>query len=108
MKIFSLIEWAGIFVLLNSCSEKKSDPLTRHPKAMSYEVSMATQDTINKTDENGLKQGEWIIFLDSKPLEKGKYLNNQREGTWSYFDSAGNLEYTVDFNRDRAITRKNF
>ena len=77
----------------------------------------------NKTDKNGLRQGEWVDyhengnirykgqFKDNEPIgifeyynpegkiiAKGQYLNKKKDGQWQYFsDKDGSLILTEDY-----------
>jgi len=67
-------------------------------------------DTINRADMNGLKQGDWIIFGKNKPgtcfkdsqvVERGKYLDNRKTGTWSEYYCNGNPRSKLTFKGGR-------
>lgn len=91
-------------VLIVSCGkgeEKKS-------RWQAYELE--GNDTINKVDQSGLKQGVWNFYADKgknakkdekpKLLVKGNYLNDKREGTWYYFSIDGTPSDTVEYQND--------
>lgn len=62
-------------------------------------------DTINRVDENGLKQGLWIRYYDatSSIKSKGFYLDNVPEGPyWRYFEN-GQLKETGKYNKQNHI-----
>ena len=53
-------------------------------------------DTLNAIDNNGLKQGKWVIHVD--PLrgepgyeEEGVFVNDKREGLWRKYDLQSDL-----------------
>jgi hypothetical protein len=53
-------------------------------------------DTLNMTDNKGLKQGKWVIHVDElrgEPgfEEEGIYKNNRREGPWRRYNLNGDL-----------------
>ena len=53
-------------------------------------------DTINRIDQNGLKQYEWVIRLESirgEPgyEEEGEFIDNRKEGEWRLFNLQGDL-----------------
>lgn len=56
----------------------------------------AKGDTINRIDQNGLKQYEWVIRYESvrgEPgyEEEGEFRNNRKEGEWRLFSLGGDL-----------------
>lgn len=61
----------------------------------SYKLSVKG-DTINAIDNNGLKQGKWVVHVD--PLrgergyeEEGIFLNDKKEGPWRTYTLKGDL-----------------
>ncbi len=55
------------------------------------------KDTINFTDEAGLKQGRWVIKESGKIIEEGHYLNNEKVGVWkAYFDN-DKLKHEINY-----------
>ncbi len=63
-------------------------------------------DTINKTDAAGLKQGYWIILGVNKPndcfkadlkVEEGNYTNNKKNGIWTEYFCSGRIKNTLEF-----------
>ncbi len=53
-------------------------------------------DTLNAIDNNGLKQGKWVVHID--PLrgepgyeEEGVFVNDKKEGHWRKFSLMGDL-----------------
>lgn len=105
MSRFSLLTVAFMLLLIIvSCGkgeEKKS-------RWQTYELE--GNDTINKVDQGGLKQGIWNFYADKgknakqgekpKLLVKGNYLNDKREGTWFYFSIDGTPSDTVEYQND--------
>ncbi|MBI3512269.1 MAG: hypothetical protein HY064_16535, partial [Bacteroidetes bacterium] len=63
------------------------------------QCSFAQNDTLNRIDSAGKKQGYFIItgkmendksFADSAIVEEGNYVNSSRTGVWtSYYPSGG-------------------
>lgn len=56
----------------------------------------ANRDTINRVDLKGLKQGEWVVRIESvrgEPgyEEEGIFVNNRKEGTWRLYNLMGDL-----------------
>lgn len=44
-------------------------------------------------DREGFRQGVWKDFYENKMLRaEGSYLNNKREGKWTFYDSSGKIE----------------
>ena len=93
-----------ICVFLISCG--KGEPAKS--RWQSYEVE--GNDTVNKVDTAGLKQGMWYFYADkgkkNKPgvkpklLVKGAYADDKREGTWFYFSIDGTPSDTVLYRND--------
>ncbi len=76
--------------------------------AQSYEL--LNNDTINKVDVEGKKQGFWIIFnrtkklpdyKDDQKVEEGKYLDSKKEGLWKEFFANGNVKNKITFKGNR-------
>ena len=73
-------------------------------------TSHAQNDTINQQDENGLKQGYWIIYgIDKPQLEypdsamvyDGRYVDNKKQGVWTSYDKNGRVKLRGEFNHGR-------
>lgn len=70
-------------------------------------VSLAqSNDTINFTDENGLKQGYWVLTNDIKKLpnykdnakvEEGSFVDNRKSGIWITYYPNGNKKSEITF-----------
>lgn len=63
-------------------------------------------DTINIKDSNGLKQGYWIVFGESKPnscykpaqkVEEGYYKDNKKNGLWTEYFCNEKIKSKVEF-----------
>ena len=63
-------------------------------------------DTINIKDNNGLKQGYWIVLGESKPntcykaeqkVEEGNYTNNKKNGIWTEYFCNGQIKNKPEF-----------
>lgn len=80
----------------------KSTPSGRkHDSSLvnSAEVHLFPGDSIiNQKDENGLKQGHWIIYGKDRPdsgvpadgkVEEGYYIDDKKEGTWVKYQHDG-------------------
>lgn len=66
--------------------------------AAGFALHGISQDTLNQTDENGLKQGYWIISSEMKPekgypkgtrIEEGIYLDDRKNGLWKKYHKDG-------------------
>ncbi|MBL7920670.1 MAG: SpoIIE family protein phosphatase [Bacteroidia bacterium] len=108
LKIFIL------FVLLFCLSQ-----LTAQKNKTEFELFLG--DTINKTDNNGDKQGRWIYFgRDSKGLknkvlkhnqivEDGFFVNNQKNGLWkSYHTNTNKIKSEVTYAKGLANGKAKF
>ena len=67
-------------------------------------------DTINKVEENNLKQGHWIYFgkmmdlPEFKPdqkVEEGEYRNSRKEGIWEKYFPNGKTRSEISFMNNR-------
>lgn len=61
-----------------------------------YRLINDGKDTINRLDRNDLKQGEWVVHVESlrgEPgyEEEGEFVNNRKEGEWRVFNLMGDL-----------------
>ena len=61
-----------------------------------YKLINDGKDTINRIDQNGVKQGEWVVHVESlrgEPgyEEEGVFVNNRKEGEWRVFNLMGDL-----------------
>ena len=77
-----------LFVLLFSCSHKKSD-----------------SKSIGKIDKDSLEIGYWQYYSDShKLLEEGEFKKGIRYGTWKYFvPIADTINWEVYYNQNKSI-----
>lgn len=66
-------------------------------------------DSINQVDENGLKQGHWIIYGHMKKdktyaseakVEEGTYESNKRTGLWKKYFPSGNIKSNITYKRN--------
>lgn len=60
--------------------------------------SFAQSDTLNQVDENGMKQGYWIVYGRDMPekgypadgiIEEGYYVDDRKQGTWIKYHEDG-------------------
>ncbi len=74
----------------------------------SYEI--VNNDTINKIDSEGRKQGKWIIFGKHKAgscyqaeqkVEEGKYVDNKKNGLWIEYYCNGKLKNKIQYVNGR-------
>lgn len=65
---------------------------------------------INQVDENGLRQGYWIIkgymvnddaFGPNATVEEGNYVNNRKEGLWKKYYPTGILRSEITYKNNR-------
>jgi antitoxin component YwqK of YwqJK toxin-antitoxin module len=61
-----------------------------------YKLINDGKDTINRIDQKGVKQGEWVVHVESlrgEPgyEEEGVFVNNRKEGEWRVFNLMGDL-----------------
>lgn len=56
-------------------------------------------DTINCSDENNNKQGNWIIFKNrtTQKLQEGTYLKGKKEGIWKSYYVNGNIKSEISY-----------
>lgn len=67
-------------------------------------------DTLNRTDANGLKQGYWIIYYPNNPNQiktEGKYVDGKKQGVWKTFFPSGQLKQEITYvdNRPNGYVR---
>jgi antitoxin component YwqK of YwqJK toxin-antitoxin module len=79
-----------------------------HILAQSFEL--LGKDTINRTDENGRKQGKWIVYGKNRPgecyqadqkVEEGRYADNKKTGIWIDYHCNGNMKSRFTFVNGR-------
>ncbi len=58
------------------------------------------QDSINRFDKKGRKQGYWEKIEDSVVRYKGHFINDRPMGTFTYFDRKGNISAILEYSRD--------
>ena len=60
------------------------------------------RDRLNVTDENGLKQGKWVVnFENSKSIRyTGEFIDNHPVGEFRYYYNTGELSAVVEFRDD--------
>jgi antitoxin component YwqK of YwqJK toxin-antitoxin module len=68
------------------------------------------QDTLNRMDEAGRKQGHWRIeapkvdkpgYSDGQLIEEGRYANGKRTGTWRSYWPSGKVKSEVAYEMGR-------
>lgn len=73
-------------------------------------ASAGLQDT-NKKDEQGRKQGYWVItgsmkatpgFKPDQVIEEGNYLDDKKNGLWKAYYANGNKKSEVEFKNNKA------
>jgi len=79
--------------------------------AYSQSYELIGKDTVNFTDAQGKKQGQWIVMGKHKPgtchaptqkVEEGKYSMNRKTGTWVEYYCNGNAKNKIPFINGRA------
>lgn len=79
--------------------------------------TVAQNDSINKTDQQGWKQGKWVELSDGEDaegcnagtkLEEGFYKDNRKVGTWKKYWCSGKIKNELTYNADRSISSKDF
>lgn len=62
-------------------------------------------DTINQMDASGKRFGYWAIrdkATNAIVVEKGYYINNQKEGVWQGFYPSGTIKHAITFQKGKA------
>lgn len=76
--------------------------------AQSYEI--LNNDTINRIDEQGRRQGHWIIFgrmeknpayKDDQKVSEGNYIDNKKTGKWIEFFPTGKKKSEITWENNR-------
>lgn len=49
------------------------------------------------------RNGTYIMFIDHKPYIKGQYINNEKDGLWTYYDFNEKVRKTVVYNNGKKI-----
>ncbi len=80
-------------------------------KSKSWEVYRSNNnDTINRIDVKGLKQGQWIVFGRSIPrsgyqfdhrMEEGKYIDDMKTGTWVTYYRDEHIKTKINYSNGR-------
>lgn len=77
--------------------------------AVSGVLAIDTAGEFNRIDDNGLRQGYWIIkgYMIDEPgysanatVEEGHYINNNKEGLWKKYYPSGQLRNEITFRGD--------
>jgi antitoxin component YwqK of YwqJK toxin-antitoxin module len=72
--------------------------------AQYYRGILLRKEFINRTDNNGLKQGNWKFFHDNGNLQmEGTYLNDKKHGFFKYYDTTGQFLSVEKYENDRLI-----
>ena len=56
-------------------------------------------DTINRIDDNNLKQGMWVVFNNDtgKKIDEGIYKNNKKNGIWKKYYKSGTIKSEITY-----------
>ncbi len=108
MKVLQPISFLCSIVFFVSCAgETRSDVNISDRATSSFELNPGNNDTVNRTDRSGHKQGPWIIMskkYNSKhvffPIDSGDYFDGKWLGLWKFYDSAGQVKNTVEYKDD--------
>ncbi|GAB4277955.1 MAG: hypothetical protein Kow0068_01330 [Marinilabiliales bacterium] len=67
-------------------------------------LSAQDTDTLNRVDENNMKQGYWVIYDETNTykVEEGRYQNNRKVGVWKGYYPNGNIKHEITFVNGRA------
>lgn len=62
-----------------------------------------TKDTINRVDENNLKQGYWIKYdeTNKEKIEEGWFSDDKKDGIWKSFYSGGKIKSEITYVKGR-------
>ncbi len=72
--------------------------------------SSVGKDTTNYTDQNGKKQGKWIIFnkelhkecfKDDQKVEEGKFIDSKKFGPWREYYCNTNVKSVITYDNNR-------
>jgi len=68
---------------------------TSHAQWKSYKIG-PKGDTLNRVDQNGLKQGPWVVVVPESRGERGYeeegyYIDDKKEGVWRKFSAEGDM-----------------
>jgi len=67
-------------------------------------------DTTNRIDNNGMKQGYWIYYGKDRPqkgypdtckIEEGRYVNDRKEGLWRRYNMDGSIRIEAVYHNNR-------
>jgi antitoxin component YwqK of YwqJK toxin-antitoxin module len=71
--------------------------------------SQTTNDSINRTDAEGKRQGKWIItnkiaqkvgYADNQKVEDGIYVDGKKKGIWREYYANGNLKSVITYENN--------
>lgn len=77
---------------------------------LTTKIFAQTTDTINVTDSNGNKQGQWVVtgknrpgtcYKPDKKAEEGKYKDNRKTGVWTEYFCNGKIKNILTFKNGR-------
>lgn len=66
--------------------------------------SDAQSDTINKLDKKGLKQGYWIKKEKGKTVYEGRFINDNPQGVFKYYNPDGKIQNISRFEKNGSVS----
>ncbi|MBX2981346.1 MAG: toxin-antitoxin system YwqK family antitoxin [Flavobacteriales bacterium] len=75
-------------------------------EVVSAQTNTSAQDTLNRLDEQGRKQGWWLVvgplpewpgYEAGEPIEEGRYYDNRRTGKWKRYWPNGKLKSEINY-----------
>jgi hypothetical protein len=130
MKSLKAIFILTTFTFIFSCGQKDCDKgeivysgvqvSSPNTAPSSYEIDVTGHDTINWTDNNGLRQGRWIVRdlvipggkrpnetkeemasrAQRVKFEEGRYKDGKKQGVWKYYNQDGTTKETIEYKDD--------
>ena len=81
-----------------------------YPLCYAQNFKIYEGDTINKTDINKLKQGNWIYFNDEYKgniSQKGNYIDNKKDDLWVVYYQNGNIKSQIYYKNNKQFGEVN-
>lgn len=105
MKYFIVIFSSFLF----SCGGEETVVVQNEP--VQHNNESGANSPANYTDENGLKQGYWVIYGKDDPakgypadckIEEGNYKDDQKDGEWTYYSTSMGMDSILFHSKDGA------